>query len=85
MEQYKDGEVNYICDKCGKGKMISIGTSKKSKCNLISCGYKHTMLKEYPHKVTPCKHKHTSYGTDGETFHMTICLECGIILDYVGK
>jgi hypothetical protein len=60
VEHYSNGEVNYICDKCGRGRMISfasflcVGSSRvlyQSKCDLEKCGYEHNMLREYPQKI----------------------------------
>lgn len=60
MEEYKNGVVNYICDKCGKGRMISYSSvlcvgSKRvlypSKCAEVKCSFEHNMLRKYPQKI----------------------------------
>lgn len=58
MEQYRNGLVNYICDKCGRGKMITYAQTLclkrrkflyASKCD--ECGFEYDMLRRYPQKI----------------------------------
>jgi hypothetical protein len=60
METYLNGWVNYICDKCGQGRMIAqssvlcVGSLRvlyRSICDEPKCGYIHNMLREYPQKI----------------------------------